>query len=55
MAVHGSSAFEHALDGMKQCQRRLDRAKAEDKEKQQNRLDKMTEIVELLRNHGGKE
>ena len=52
---HGSSAFEHALDGMKRCQRDLDRAKAEDKEKQQNRLDKMKEIVELLREHGGKE
>ena len=52
---HGSSAFEHALDGMKRYQRDLDRAKAEDKEKQQNRLDKMKEIVELLREHGGKE
>jgi ankyrin repeat protein len=50
-----SSAIEHALDGMKQCQRDLDRAKPGDKEKQQNRLDKMTEIVELLRKHGGKE
>ena len=52
---HGSSAFEHALDEMKWCHRDLDRAKAEDKEKQQNRLDKMKEIVELLREHGGKE
>ena len=50
-----SSTFEHALDGMKRCQRDLDRAKPEDKEKQQNRLDKVTEIVELLRKHGGKE
>ena len=50
-----SSALEHALDGMKRCQKDLDRAKAGDKEKQQNRLDKMTEIVELLRKHGGKE
>jgi len=48
---HGSSAFEHALDGMKRCQRDLDRAKPEDKEKYQERLDKMTEIVELLREH----
>ena len=52
---HSSSAFEHALDGMKRCQKDLDRAKPGDKEKQQNRLDKMTEIVELLRKHGGKE
>ena len=52
---HSSSAFEHALDGMKRCQRDLDRAKPGDKEKQQNRLDKMKEIVELLRKHGGKE
>lgn len=52
---HGSSAFEHALDGMKRCQRDLDRAKPEVKEKYQERLDKMKEIVELLRKHGGKE
>jgi len=40
---------------MKRCQKDLDRAKPEDKEKYQERLDKMTEIVELLRKHGGKE
>jgi hypothetical protein len=51
MAGHGYSAFEHALDGMKGCQRELDRAKPEDKEKYQEQLDKMKEILELLREH----
>lgn len=49
------SPFEKALRGVEVCGKDLDRAKSEDKEKHQKRLDKMKEIVELLREHGGKE
>ena len=50
-----ASSLKLALRRLKQCQKDLVRAKPVDKEKHQERLDKMKEIVELLREHGGKE